>query len=78
MGPSPVPSIFIEYLPCTNTEIAVGHNGQIKGEKWDFPGGQVVKNPPPSAGDTGSILGPRISHVVGQLSPCTITTESTL
>ena len=22
---------------------------------WDFPGGPVVKNPPASAGDTGSI-----------------------
>ena len=24
---------------------------------WDFPGGPVVKNPPPNAGDTGSIPG---------------------
>ena len=37
----------------------------------DFPGGPVVKNPPPNAGDAGSIpgQGTRIPHAVGQLSP---------
>ena len=25
---------------------------------WDFPGDPVVKNPPATAGDTGSIPGP--------------------
>ena len=29
-----------------------------------FPGGPVVKNPPAKAGDTGSIPGPRRSHVL--------------
>ena len=29
----------------------------------DFPGGAVVKNPPASAGDTGSIAGPGRSHM---------------
>ena len=29
----------------------------------DFPGGAVVKNPPASAGDTGSIPGPGRSHM---------------
>ena len=29
----------------------------------DFPGGTVVKNPPASAGDTGSSPGPRRSHM---------------
>ena len=29
----------------------------------DFPGGAVVKNPPASAGDTGSIPGPGGSHM---------------
>ena len=40
------------------------------GKKWilkslykDFPGGSVVKNPPASAGDTGSIPGPGRSHM---------------
>ena len=28
-----------------------------------FPGGAVVKNPPASAGDTGSIPGPGRSHM---------------
>ena len=29
----------------------------------DFPGGAVVKNPPASVGDTGSIPGPGRSHM---------------
>ena len=29
----------------------------------DFPGGPVVKNPPASTGDTGSIPGPGRSHI---------------
>ena len=29
----------------------------------DFPGGAVVKNPPASAGDTGSLPGPGRSHM---------------
>ena len=36
-------------------------------QKWrtvrDFPGGAVVKNPPASAGDTGSGPGPGKSHM---------------
>ena len=43
---------------------------------WDFPGGPVVKNPPASAGDTGSIPGPGRSHMsMGQVSLCTQLTE---
>ena len=36
----------------------------------DFPGGQVVKNSPPIAGDVGSIpgWGTEIPHAVWQLS----------
>ena len=34
-----------------------------KEEKQDFPGGAVVKNPPASAGDTGSIPGLGRSHM---------------
>ena len=43
----------------------------------DFPGGPVVKNPPSSAGDLGSIpgRGTKIPHAAGQLSPDTTTTE---
>ena len=48
-----------------------------KKEKEDFPGGVVDKNPPASAGDMGSILGPRRFHMPReQLSPCTPTTEA--
>ena len=44
---------------------------------WDYPGGPVVKNPPSNAGDEGSIphRGTKILHAMGQLSPCTATTE---
>ena len=43
----------------------------------DFPDGQVVKNLPSNAGDTGSIsgLGTKIPCARAQLSPCTVTTE---
>ena len=37
----------------------------------DFPGGPVVKNPPPSEGNSGSIpgQGTEIPHATGQLCP---------
>ena len=35
----------------------------IKTNKVDFPGGTVVKNPPVSAGDTGSSPGPGRSYM---------------
>ena len=43
----------------------------------DFPGGTVVKNPPYSLGDVGSISGRgiKIPHGVEQLSPCDATTS---
>ena len=43
----------------------------------DFPGGPVVKNLPPTAGNAGLIpgWGAKIPHAAGQLSPCTTTTE---
>ena len=43
----------------------------------DFPGGLVVTNPPPNAGDMGSSpgRGTKIPHAAGQLSPCATTTE---
>ena len=34
------------------------HQLTFKEKFWDFPGGAVVKNPPASAGDSGSIPGP--------------------
>ena len=45
----------------------------------DFAGGSVVKNPPCSAGDVGSIpgRGTTIPHTSEQLSPCATTTEPT-
>ena len=59
-------------------------NGSIEGtiepskeNIWDFPGGPVVKNPPSNSGDAGPVpgQGTKIPHAVGQLSPCTTTTE---
>ena len=41
----------------------------LKDNQRDFPGGPVVKNLPASVGDTGSIPGPKGSHVQ-QLSLC--------
>ena len=45
----------------------------------DFSGGTVVGNVSFNAGDMGSIPGlpGEIPHTVGQLSPCTATTEPT-
>ena len=43
----------------------------------DFPGGSLYKNPPANTGDTGSIPGlGSFPHDMGQLSPCTTTTEA--
>ena len=44
----------------------------------DLPGGPVVKDPPFNAGDAGSVpgQGTKITHAMGQLSPCTTTTEA--
>ena len=44
------------------TEIFTSHPYYKTG--WDLPGGAVVKNPPASAGDTGSSPGPGRSHVL--------------
>ena len=43
----------------------------------DLPGGLVVENPTSNVGNLGSILagGNKIPHVVGQLSPCAVTTD---
>ena len=35
----------------------------LKNTNVGFPGGAVVKNPPASAGDTGSSPGPERSHM---------------
>ena len=47
------------------------------GSHRDFPGGPVVKTPPPCAGKVVWTLGRRtkIPHAMGQLSPRAATTE---
>ena len=56
------------------------HNRGRKKERGarDFPGGPVVKNPPSTIGNVGSIpgQGTKISHAVRQPSPHTITREA--
>ena len=44
--------------------------GVGRGWGWGgFPGGSVVKNPPPGAGDMGSVLDPGRSHIEGATKP---------
>ena len=38
-------------------------NYELNKKARDFPGGAVVRNPPPNAGDTGSSPGPGKSHM---------------
>ena len=47
------------------TKVAQVDDGRssVESKAMDFPGGAVVKNPPASAGDTGSIPGPGRSHM---------------
>ena len=58
--------------------LEIQHGGRgTKKSSQDFPGGPVVKNPRTNAGDTDSTPGwGKIPHAVGQLSPCTPTTET--
>ena len=44
---------------------------KFQNKKLDFSSGPVVKNPPSSAGDMGSISGrtTKVPHATGQLSP---------
>ena len=45
-----------DYIQMMTDDVA-------SGVRQAFPGGPVVKNPPAKAGDTGSIPGPRRSHM---------------
>ena len=54
---------FSAFTHDTQTCQAVFHI-QSKSVFAGFPGGSVVKNPPTSAGDRGSIPGPARSHVL--------------
>ena len=44
---------------CDPETVGTSVAGAERERGKDFPGGSVVKNPPSSAGDVGSILGPR-------------------
>ena len=45
-------------------EYFFGHVDTIKINHKDFPGGALVKGPPANAGDTSSIPGPGVSHML--------------
>ena len=54
----------------TNSKPLVCKISNEKKKCWGLPGDPVVKNPPASAGVTGSITSPgRLDMLVGQLSP---------
>ena len=67
-------SLAVERVPIHSVIIMA----VIKNTCCDFPGGPVVKNLPPNAGDAGSIpgWGTKIPHAKGQLSLCTKTREA--
>ena len=50
----------------------------VRSQTRDFPGGPMVANPPPKAGDTGLTpgLGAKLPHAVGQVHLCATTRES--
>jgi len=50
----------------------------LKSTELDFPDGTVDNNLPANAGDRLDFWSKKIPHVVGQLSLCPTTTESTL
>ena len=70
--------MLLFYLYISSSQIALTVFGSSGGSFWliiitlkkkkkislGFPGGSVVKNPPASSGDTGSILGPGRSHML--------------
>ena len=72
---------WLEYYPLENKKSTPG---DCRGAQWlrirlDFPGGEVVKNPPANAGDTGSESRfAKIPHAAEQLSPCATATEHAL
>ena len=69
---------FCEPPLCARNRLDTeNEDGRDNVLSWDFPDGPVVKNPPSSAGDAGSIPGreTKIPHAAGQLSPRAATTE---
>ena len=58
----------IQNISRTLTTQGKKKKRQLKYEQ-DFPGGQVVKNPPANAGDKGSMPGPEESTCCGVAGP---------
>lgn len=51
-----------------NRELSKGAGYKVN-IQMDFPGGMLDRNPPASAGDTSSVLGPRRFHMGGAIKP---------
>ena len=61
--PEPSPSLSWKNPPTKRTGIPKFPNLIHRKDVLGFPGGAVVKNLPPNAGDTGSSPGPGRSHI---------------
>ena len=81
----PVPSLINELNKISDMcsfyiciRITILSLKKEKNHPWDFPGDPVVKNLPCNARDAGSIPNweTKISHAVGQRSPCVTNSES--
>ena len=59
-GKMPKAKVTPTHLLCYSSQAGLrgGKRFFIRAAPWDFPGGPVVKDPPPKAVDTGSIPGP--------------------
>ena len=68
--------MFVRHCVLTGYKKLKDHTKPLNG---NFPGGPMVKNPPSSAEDSGSIpdWGTKIPYAMGQFSPCATTTEHT-
>ena len=67
---------WLVALLIHSIEGAVLHQSVVR--SVGLPGGPVVKNSPVNTGDMSSIPGLGRSHMLDQLSPCAIATESSL
>ena len=58
------PTVDTQKIKRRESKHTTIENHQFTKERRDFPGGTVVKNPPASAGDTGSSPGLGRSHML--------------
>ena len=63
-----VPQMCVSVSSCMCLQVFGAQDGPSQNMLQDFPGGPGVKNPPPSAGDVGSIPG-RGTKIPGPTKP---------